>query len=376
MKRFRGIAMSAAMALAMAGTVTLTGCGKQETAGIPELIGAVGIDMDKTEVIRMDLSGIISYAAQIVPDIEDLSFPASGNIGDMKVSVGDRVKKGQLLATLSGNPERAKRLREEIKNRQAENDDLNEQSRYEIDMLEEGLKELRKQKKAAKQPEEKKQLRRQIVESEENIKIAEEKLRQQKELQQLEIRQKRRELSELDVEVKSSKLYSPVSGEIVMTAGGSGYKVQGGNTVIRVANMEAPRLRTAYISGAKLAKAGRYVAVVGGMEYRIQAEEQEVDRRDAEMGVFPSNTWFDFETGQKVEAEVGDSATLNLYTDSVEDALVVPSNAVFGGDGGSYVYLVEGDAKTKVPVTTGTKTDAYVQIKTGVKEGDVVYVEN
>lgn len=376
MKRFRGIAMSAAMAFAMAGTVTLTGCGKQEAVEVPELIEAVGIDMDKAEVIRMDLSGIISYAAQIVPSIEELSFSASGNIGDMRVAVGDRVKKGQLLATLSGNPERAKRLREEIKNKQAENDDLNKQSRYDVDMLEESLKELRKQKRAVKQPEEKKQLRRQIVEAEENIKIAEEKLRQQKELQQLEIRQKRLELSELDVEVRSSKLYSPVLGEVVMTVGGSGYKVQGGNTVLRIANMDAPRLRTAYIPAANLAKASRYVAVIGGKEYRIQVEEQEVDRRDAEMGIFPLNTWFDFERGENVEAQVGDSATLNLYTDSVEDALVVPSNAVFGGDQESYVYLVEGDAKTKVPVTTGTKTDAYTQIKSGVKEGDVVYVEN
>lgn len=376
MKRFRGIAMSAAMCFAMAGTVMLTGCGKQETVEVPELIEAVGVDMDKAEVIRMDLSGLVSYAAQIVPSIEEVSFLSSGNIDEMRVAVGDRVKKGQLLATLSGNSERAKQLREEIKNKQEENADVNRQSRYDIDMLEEGLKELRKQKRAAKQPEEKKQLRRQIVEAEENIKIAEEKLRQQKELQQLELRQKRAELSETQGVVKNSRLYSPISGEIVAATGGSGYMVQGGNTVFQVANMDAPRLRTVFISAAKLAKASRYVAVIGGKEYRVRVEEQEVDRKDAEMGVFPTNTWFDFEKGEKVDAKVGDSATLNLYTDSVEDALVVPSNAVFGSGQESYVYLVEGDAKTKVPVTTGTKTDAYVQIKTGVKEGDVVYVEN
>lgn len=370
MKMFRGIAVSVLMA------VILTGCGKQETVDVPELIEAVGVDIDKAEVIRMDLSGLVSYAAQIVPSIEELSFSASGNIGDMRVAVGDHVKKGQLLATLSGNPEKAKQLKEEIKNKQEENADVNKQSRYDIDMLEEQLKELRMQKKAAKQPKEKKQLRRQIMEAEENIKIAEEKLRQQKELQQLEIGQKQAELSETQVEAKSSRLYSPISGEIVSTVGGSGYMVQGGNPVLRVANMDAPRLKTVYISGAKLAKAGRYVAVIGGKEYNIRVEEQEVDRRDAEMGLFPSNTWFDFEDGEKVDARVGDSATLNLYTDSVEDALVVPSNAVFGNGEESYVYLVEGDAKTKVAVTTGTKTDAYVQIKTGVKEGDVVYVEN
>ena len=35
-----------------------------------------------------------------------------------------------------------------------------------------------------------------------------------------------------------------------------------------------------------------------------------------------------------------------------------------------------GDAKKKVKVTLGTKTDAYTQITSGLKEGDVVYVQD
>ena len=68
-------------------------------------------------------------------------------------------------------------------------------------------------------------------------------------------------------------------------------------------------------------------------------------------------------------------STIELYTDTVKDALVVPANAVYRSKEESYVYLVEGDAKTKTIVKTGTETDAYIQIESGVKEGDVVYVE-
>ena len=373
MKKFAGAHIGAVMALAVAGTVFLAGCKEQVTEKAPELVDAVGVDMDTAEVVRMDLSGVVSYSAQIVPKIDEISFLSSGSIDELKVSVGDHVKKGQLLATLSGNSGKAKQLREEINNLKAANEDVNKQSLYDIDMMEENLKSLRKKRKAVKKAG-RKQMDRQITEVEENIKIAEEKLRQQKELQQLEIRQKERELSEEQGTQKNGKLYSPINGEIVGTTGGSGYMVQGGNTAFQVANMEAPRLKTVYISNAKLASASQYVAVVNGKQYEVELEEQELSREEIERSTHPANTWFDF-VDTSVDAKVGISATLNLYTDAVENALVVPANAVFQSGEESYVYLVDGDAKTKVVVTTGTKTDAYVQIESGVKEGDIVYVE-
>lgn len=374
MRRIVSAGMAAVIALAMVNTVMLTGCGKQSVEEAPELIDAVGVDMDTAEVMRMDLSGVVSYSAQIVPRVEEISFLASGNIDQLKVSVGEYVKKGQLMATLSGNSGKAKQLQNEIKSMREENEDINKQSQYDINMLEERKKELEKNRKSAKKASERKRLDRQILESEEDIKIAQERLRQQKELQQLEIRQKEEERKEAQGIAKSSKLYSPINGEVVSTTGGSGYMVQGGNTAFQVANMDVFRLRTPYVSANELAKASRYVAVVGGKEYEIEAEEQELSRLDVEKGKVPSNSWFDF-ADDVIDAKVGDSATLNLYRDSVEDALVVPSNAVFGSGSEKYVYIVEGDAKTKVSVTTGTKTDAYVQIETGVKEGDIVYVE-
>ena len=374
MKRIINAGMAAILVLAVANAVTLTGCGKQEAEEAPELIDAVGVDMDTTEVMRMDLSGVVSYSAQIVPRIEEISFLSSGSIDKLNVSVGDYVKKGQLLATLSGNSDKAKQLQEEIKNLREMNEDVNKQSRYDIEMSEENVRNLRKKRKSAKKSSERKRLDRQILEGEEDIKIAEERLRQQQELQQLEIRQKEEEMAEARMSVKSSKLYSPINGEVVSTTGGSGYMVQGGNTAFQIANMEAFRLRTVYVSSSDIAKASRYVAVVGGKEYEIQIEEQELSREDVEKGVYPTSSTFDF-VSDHVEAKVGDSATINLYKDSVKNALVVPSNAVFGSGSERYVYVVDGDAKTKVSVTTGTKTDAYVQINTGVKEGDIVYVE-
>ncbi len=361
--------------MCMAAVLMLTACGNTAAdEQVPELIEAVGVDMDTAKVVKMDLSGIASYSAQIVPKIEEISFLASGSINELSVSIGDHVKKGQLLATLSGASGRVKSLREEIKNMKAANDDVNKQASYDIEMQEEQVKNLEKRVKKAKTSSERKRLKEQILLENEDIKISKEKLKQQKELQQLELRQKQEELTELSKDAKNSRLYSPINGEVVGTTGGTGYMVQGGGTAVQVANMDVPRIKTQYIPGTRLAKASSYVVEVDGKEYEVEVEEQVLDREDVERGVYPQNTWFDF-VDENVPAKVGKSATLNLYTDSVKDALVVPANALFQNGEESYVYVVNGDARTKVTVTTGTKTDAYVQLETGVKEGDVVYVE-
>ena len=94
-KTFLGVCTILAV-LPVVGAVTLTGCAKQAAVQeVPELIEAVGVDMDTAEVIRMDLKGVVSYPGQIVPRIEEIAFLSSGTIEDLKVTVGDHVKKGQ-----------------------------------------------------------------------------------------------------------------------------------------------------------------------------------------------------------------------------------------------------------------------------------------
>ena len=72
---------------------------------------------------------------------------------------------------------------------------------------------------------------------------------------------------------------------------------------------------------------------------------------------------------------LGMTARVEINTVEKEDALVVPIAALKTNDNGSYVLRVNASGQTEqVPVTTGIYSDEYVEILSGLSEGDRVSV--
>lgn len=73
---------------------------------------------------------------------------------------------------------------------------------------------------------------------------------------------------------------------------------------------------------------------------------------------------------------LGMTARVEINTAEKEDALVVPIAALKTNDNGSYVLRVNASGQTteQVPVTTGIYSDEYVEILSGLSEGDRVSV--
>lgn len=355
--------------------VCMTGCGKQEdSVKVPKLVDPVGVDVDTAVVKKMNLSSVNSYQGEVVPDMVGVYFANSGQAGAVKVEIGDKVKKGQLLATLSGSESTVKELKKELSNQIDENAESNASSQSKIKQLEIELKKVQKQKKKAKTSKEKSNLGKQILLKQEAIKTEKLRLKMQKQTQSLYIKELKSDIQTAMKSSKMNKLYSPVNGEVITKNLAPGDFVTGGVSVITIADMEKTKIRTEYIGSSLLEKASSYQAVINGKKYDVTAEEQEVSQMDIEMGNLPTSTYFTYKQDSNVS--VGDSVTLDFYNNSTDDALVVPSNAVYKAKGERYVYRMDGDAKKKIIVTTGTVTDAYTQIMTGLKEGDVVYVQN
>lgn len=136
------------MGLLILSLMGLSGCGRQEsTANVPKLKDPVGVDVDTAKVKKMNLSSVNSYSGEVVPDMVGAYFANSGQAGAVKVEVGDKVKKGQLLATLTGSESTVKDLQKELKSQIAENAETNTSSQSKIEQLNIELKSVQKQKK-------------------------------------------------------------------------------------------------------------------------------------------------------------------------------------------------------------------------------------
>ena len=71
---------------------------------------------------------------------------------------------------------------------------------------------------------------------------------------------------------------------------------------------------------------------------------------------------------------VGARAIINIYTNWVEDVLRLPNNAIFFSPMvGFYVNRMINGQKVMTPVEIGNRTETYIEIISGVEEGDVVY---
>ncbi|MDC7246599.1 MAG: efflux RND transporter periplasmic adaptor subunit [Sphaerochaetaceae bacterium] len=83
--------------------------------------------------------------------------------------------------------------------------------------------------------------------------------------------------------------------------------------------------------------------------------------------------------GVEIDFEDPDNRVLaGMYSDNtviiktIEDALLVPSTALFAKDNSFYVYVIENDRLKKTPVSKGLETYEYVQITEGLDENDVI----
>ncbi|MDR1700042.1 MAG: hypothetical protein LBR68_02520 [Lachnoclostridium sp.] len=362
--------------------VLLNGCQKpkQQEMPVPELLDPAGFEDDTTKVERRDVRNETIYVAEIVPEVMEMSFGTTGIIDTVNAEVGGKVKKGQVLATLEGtsDTQAIAEKENEIAVTIRGHKDANNVSLAEIKSMKDIRKQLKESLNSEKNKANRKRLQNQIIDQNHKIKIAKIKQEQMKELQVLEIAKLRKERGYINDNTGSSSLISPIDGEVITLNQQSGSTVEEGDTVLCLAVMDAPRVRSEFLVPDDL-ESSSYKAVINGKEYSVEAEVVNLSTEEYGYGYdessIPDYTYFDFKDN-KVDCKVGDFAVIHLQKDISINALSVPVNAVWNDKENNYIYVDENGAKVRRIIETGVRSQAYVEITSGVKEGEVVYVES
>ncbi len=128
-----------------------------------------------------------------------------------------------------------------------------------------------------------------------------------------------------------------------------------------------------FVSSALVGNAKEMYALINGRRYSVEYQPMSAEEvKDYGSGKDVYTTYL-LEEGADVS--LGDVAYVVLVSDSREDALSVPLSSVHRENGSVFVYRKGADGSEMTPVTTGMDDGVYVEILSGLSEGDEVSVE-
>ena len=361
-----------ALILALAAAL-LSGCAREDAAvqEAPELLEPVGVRTDYAVAARRDMYTISVYEGSVVATAEELSFDIDGVIGEVLCYPGKWVEEGEALFKL--DQEQLGRDIESLRRQidYAESDGIYEDAlaQIDIDIMEMELEEMR----LSGAGEEKLALK------EADIAQAKTDMRQAKELRDITLKAQKSELEELLKDYGRNVLYAPFSGNVFyLDALNEGTQVRASRTVAYIANPNDLFLEVNTYLPEQRFDASRCYALIGSRKYTLSYRP--MSREDMTSVILSGGslkTRFDIVGPEEDLDEIGAGmyAVLCVEGKRVDDALCIPSGAIYTAAGDRYVYVITDAGRVRRTVTTGFTDGMNTQITSGLEEGERVYVK-
>ncbi|NNE44833.1 MAG: efflux RND transporter periplasmic adaptor subunit [Gemmatimonadetes bacterium] len=183
------------------------------------------------------------------------------------------------------------------------------------------------------------------------------------------------ELGLARVALEYTQVRAPFAGNVVLRHVDIGASVNPGSPLYELMDV-TPLLAKVYIPAKRMG------FVVEGQDMEIRLDSSDEPLRGVVRLVSPI---VDSSTGTvKVTAEIknypagtrpGDFAEVRIVTDRHEDAILVPSLALFEEQGENILYVVEDGKAVRRVVSPGFVDGDVTEIETGLEEGEVVVVK-
>ena len=365
--------------LLLAGLLAACSGGKNDQIVITEQAVAMAESTQYVTVTRGDLEVSVYLDAQVEPKIEQLSFPEEGDFGQYLVALGDFVTKGELLAEADTRNAEEKLLEKKRELEYSTADYTWQKESYEnqIEILKLRLQDvydqIEKQEyltpeytalciKAGEYDEERKRLELLLSQLEESYSLEHQYLQEQVQLQQEKI--------------SRNVIRAPFDGVIVGL-----YEKAGGDTIqknqyyVAVADPEILYARCDYLGKSVLNTVKKSIFWKDGEEYEAVSIPM-TDKKYLDMKNSGEQMYSEFQISSSADAvQSGDYGKIKLIMSQKEQVLLLPRTALHSDESGTYVYRDKDGKKERTAVTTGSRNSLYVEIVSGLLEGDRIYVD-
>jgi HlyD family secretion protein len=361
----------------------------------PELKSA---SIKTAKVERGDIFSSISASGVVEAEYEHLLLaPFSGKVQEIKKTSGSRVKKGDVILVLDQKPikEQLENLNDQLKlnlnsyhqnqlnssTLQLELDHQLEVKKLKISDLETQINEEQQLLDVGGIPEEKIRSTKQqlnlakkeleLVKSKNLIRV--EKNKAEQEALNLNIRMKRREVAKTKELFDAAYVTAPDSGVVITIKGKEGQTMPQGTEMVRISDLSTYKLtgKIADSNAEKLHSGGKVIAINNDTKLlgTIGNIRPEVDNGMIKFDVFlQQNYHADLRPNLAME--------LQIITAEKRNTLRLPDGPFYDGSKELNVFCVENNIAINKTVKIGLANFEFVEILSGLKEGDEVIISD
>ncbi len=359
-------------------SLLLTGCkGSAKQNKQPALLEPVNVTENYETVAYRDISTLMSYEAMVKPYSTDLSFTTDGVFDKFYITIGDQVKKGQLLASQSDEV-----YEKELKQLQLNYDEM--KTNYENDAKTDSLNEkliianIEKAKRDLKQADSDNKIMLEYTIEKLNIDMK--TLKRNVQIKREEYNENLSEISKkidkIKEEMKTNDIVAPYDGTILAKVDlekGSGINAK--SSVIQIADTSKSYISCNIEQLFQIEKADRIYAMFDGVNYDIVYSKDVSKDQQSTLQVSENTCRFTFKNKED-NVEFGEIGLVCLMFDYKENVLSASNKSIYTeGINKHYVYRSKDGQKEKVYVEVGPTTNLYTEIISGLEEGDVIYSE-
>ncbi len=200
---------------------------------------------------------------------------------------------------------------------------------------------------------------------------------------ELAVEAAKKELEEAEESLQDYKFYAPYDGVVLSSDFRIGEQASGSNTLTLISDEFIVKVTVSENDIFKISE---------GVEALITFDaysNMEFDGRVIEIipiavsdgGITSFEVLMKFKTGEGIDIYYGLSANASIITQKAEDVLYVPIQSVYKEDGKSFVDLLTTfdvepenikEAIKQVEITTGINDYLYIEVYSGLKEGDII----
>ena len=362
--------------------ISLCACGESGEASAEVTVKNVEMNpLTEEQTSKVEYGDVIRrslFDGVITPYVEELVFPEDGIFLDYKVTLGERVEEGQLLATTDVGD-----AKEQVENYQKQIDDLTDTYNYNMqtkinsqDIAEIELQMVLDQLEEGEYlSEQYTQLCIQAGQWDKQIRRLELEMKHLTEDYEIALPYLQEKLKEYKAKLTSNQIVAPFDGVITsMQPLACGDRVTGQKAYIAISDTTKYQVVGEYVSQKDMDDALGVTAFINGKEYPLTyvPMDEEVYYAILKKGETPYSTY-------EIEPVDGIShgmfALIVLTEEKKENVLKVPGIAVHQDGSRKYCYIKNGDDKEKVFIQVGLYDTMHYEVTGGLKEGDEVYLD-